>query len=139
MQIKTENMKTTLLIIALSICFIVKAQNTAKDTIYFKYDTNYIKTYTEIPNHLYIKDASGTASGNFYFTEIKKTKAPNKKQNIICLKNFIRSSRFYDKKRMPKLNDYGLYEEFQKYIPVFVKKTSGIKEYILTDPSYEIE
>jgi len=132
-------MKTALILIVFYVSISTKAQEILKDTIYFKYDTNYITTHVEIPKHLYIKDGSGTSSGNFYFTEIKKIKTPNIKPKVVCLKKFIRSSKFYDKKRTPKLNDYALYEEFEKFIPVFVKKTNGIKEYILTDPSFEIE
>ncbi|WP_163410809.1 hypothetical protein [Flavobacterium ajazii] len=132
-------MRTFLILIVFYLFISAKAQQTLKDTIYFKYDTDYITMHVEIPKHLYIKDGSGTSYGNFYFTEIKTIKAPNVKSKVACLKKFIRSSKFYDKKRAPKLNDYALYEEFEKFIPVFVKKTNGIKEYILTDPSFEIE
>lgn len=132
-------MKTASLIIICLISISINAQKISKDTIYFSYDNKYITTHVEIPKHLYIKDGSGTSSGNFYFTEIKNISVPNVKPKAVCLKKFIRSSKFYDKKRKPKLNDYGLYQEFENFISVFIKETNGIKEYILVDPSFEIE
>ncbi|MFD2938542.1 hypothetical protein [Flavobacterium notoginsengisoli] len=132
-------MKTYLLITAFLISISIKAQQESKDTIYFKYDNKYIKTYVEIPKHLYIKDASGTSSGNFYFTKIRNINGPKSKAKVICLKKFIRSSIFYNKSKLPKLNDYNLYEELNKFVIIFVKKTNGSKEYILVESSFEIE
>jgi len=130
-------MKTSLLLIIFLISFSIKAQE--KDTIYFKYDNKYITTHVEIPKHLYIKDASGTSSGNFYFTEIRNLNGFTIRAKAICLRKFIRSSVFYDKKKHPKLNDYGLYEELNNFVIIFIKETNGEKEYILTESSFEIE
>jgi hypothetical protein len=57
----------------------------------------------------------------------------------ICLKEFIRSSKFYKKKRKTKLIDYTVFEEFKNFVPVLIKHSKDVKEYILVEPSFEIE
>ncbi|WP_195760076.1 hypothetical protein, partial [Flavobacterium sp. LC2016-23] len=93
----------------------------------------------EIPNHFYIKDGSGVAVGNFYFTEVKKIKNQNVKSKKRCLQKFIRSSKFYDKNKKLKLNDYGLWEYLKDFVIVLVKDVGNKKEYIQVESSYEIE
>lgn len=132
-------MKTAILILLSLFSVYIKAQEKKKDTLFFSYDDKYIKTYLEIPNHFYIKDGSGVSNGNFYFTKVKKIEKTNPKQKEICLKNFIRSSKFYDDNKNPKLNDYELWGYFNDYIIVLVKKVDGRKNYIQVESSFIIE
>ncbi|MRX41743.1 hypothetical protein GJU43_20875, partial [Flavobacterium sp. LC2016-23] len=64
-------MKTIALILLCLFSTLINAQEKSKDTLFFTYDKKYITTHVEIPNHFYIKDGSGVAVGNFYFTEVK--------------------------------------------------------------------
>jgi hypothetical protein len=117
----------------------VKAQEIVKDTLFFSYDSQYINTHTEIPNHFYIEDGSGTTVGGFYFTEVQKIKNYKTKKREIGLKEFIRSSKFYDENRRLKLRDYGLADYLEDYIIFLVKTENGKKSYIQVKASFEIE
>lgn len=134
-------MKKYIFTVFIAILFIVslQAQVRGKDTLFFTYDKKYITTHVEIPNHFYIKDGSGVAVGNFYFTEVKKIKNQNVKSKKRCLQKFIRSSKFYDKNKKLKLNDYGLWEYLKDFVIVLVKDVGKRKEYIQVESSYEIE
>jgi hypothetical protein len=131
-------MKTVIVILLSLFSTFIKAQEKTKDTLFFSYDKKYIKTYVEIPNHFYIKDGSGYMDGTFHFVEgqILNTHINPKE---ICLEKFIRSSKFYNKNKKPKLNDYALWEYFNDYVIFLVKNVNGKKEYIQVQPSFEIE
>lgn len=131
----------TIMLVLLSLFFSssLKAQYKQKDTLFFKYDTKYIDSHVEIPNHFYIKDGSGVSIGNFYFIEAKKLENQNVKSREICLKKFIRTSKFYDKNKNKKLDDYSLWEYFNNYIIVLIKNVGGKKEYIQVESGFEIE
>ncbi|MEP6931696.1 MAG: hypothetical protein ABI850_16860 [Flavobacterium sp.] len=132
-------MKTVALIVLCLFSTLIQAQENPKDTLFFTYDKKYITTHIEIPNHFYIKDGSGVAVGNFYFTEVKKIKNQNVKSKKRCLQKFIRSSKFYDKNKKLKLNDYRLWEYLKDFVIVLVKDVENKKEYIEVESSYEIE
>ncbi len=132
-------MRIAILILISLLSTFSNAQKKIKDTLFFKYDKEYIITHVEIPNHFYIKDGSGVSIGNFYFTEQERLKNRNTKSKEICLEKFIRTSKFYDENRRLKLNDYALWEYFKDYTIVLVKNVHGKKEYIQVEPSFEIE
>ena len=132
-------MKIAILIILSLFPRFVKAQEKVKDTLFFSYDSQYIITHTEIPNHFYIKDGSGANIGDFYFTEVQKIKNYKTKKREIGLKEFIRSSKFYDENRRLKLRDYELSDYLKDYIIFLVKTEDGKKKYIQVEASFEIE
>jgi hypothetical protein len=130
-------MKTTILLLSFFfIAPILKAQEKTKDTLFFNYDDKYIRTHVEIPHYFYLKDGSESNYGTFFFKEVKILNNLNSKE-IRCLKKFIRSSRFYDKNKQPKLNDYKLWEYFNDYVVFFAKKNEP--EYIEVKSGFEIE
>jgi hypothetical protein len=132
-------MKIGLLVILSLFPRFVKAQEKVKDTLFFSYDRNYITVDPETPNYYYIKDGSGIHIGGFYFTEIKKLKVCNIKSKEINLKEYIRSSKFYDENRRLKLDDYRLWEYLKDYVIFLVKTEDGKKSYIQVESSFEIE
>ncbi|MDY0990151.1 hypothetical protein SOM12_22155 [Flavobacterium sp. CFBP9031] len=128
----------TLFILSLFPCF-VGAQEKVKDTLFFAYDSNYINTYPENPNDYYIKDGSGARIGGFYFIEVQKIKNCKTKKREISLKEYIRSSKFYDENRRLKLWDYDLSTYLKNYVIFLVKTENGKKSYIQVESSFEIE
>lgn len=132
-------MKTAILILLSLFSTFIQAQEKEKDTLFFTYDKKYITSHIEIPNHFYIEDGSGISIGNFYFTEVKRLKKPIVKLKESCLEKFVNSSKFYDKNKTPKLNDYALWEYLNDYVIVLVKNVDDKKEYIQVEPSFEIE
>jgi hypothetical protein len=116
-----------------------QAQEKVKDTLFFAYDSNYINTYPENPNDYYIKDGSGARIGGFYFIEVQKIKNCKTKKREISLKEYIRSSKFYDENRRLKLWDYDLSTYLKNYVIFLVKTENGKKSYIQVESSFEIE
>lgn len=114
----------------------LEAQETQKDTLFFKYDDKYINAFKEIPSHFYLDDSSGGNNGSFFFEEgeVKCNLNPKK---VLLLKRFVRSSDFYDKNK--KLKDEKLATFFNKYIIFLVKKNHKKIEYIQVKPGFEIE
>jgi hypothetical protein len=127
-----------LVILSLFPCF-AGAQEKVKDTLFFAYDSNYITTYPENPNDYYIKDGSGARIGGFYFIEVQKIKNFKTKKREIDLKEYIRSSKFYDENRRLKLWDYDLSSYLKNYVIFLVKTKNGKKSYIQVESSFEIE
>lgn len=132
-------MKIAILIILSLFPRFAKAQEKVKDTLIFNYDSNYIATYNKIPNHYYIKDGHDVNIGSFYFTGIKQIKTFNTKSKEINLKEYIRTSKFYDENRRLKLDDYRLWEYLKNYIIFLVKTENGEKSYLQVEASFEIE
>ena len=130
--------KVALILLSLFSTYIV-AQENPKDTLFFSYDKNYILTYIKIPNHFYLKDSNGTNNGAFYFTEVKTLDNLKIKSKKKCLKKFVRSSKYFNKNKDPKLNDYELWKYFRDYFIFLVKNVDGKKQYIQVKSSYEIE
>ncbi|MDG1870573.1 MAG: hypothetical protein P8I78_01255 [Flavobacterium sp.] len=100
-------MKNHILVLLVALLFLksLEAQKMNKETLFFKYDSQYIKTHIEIPKHYYLDDSSGGNIGSFFFKELRVINNTDMKQ-ILCIKKFIRSSKFYDQHK--KLNDYEL-------------------------------
>jgi hypothetical protein len=103
-----------------------------KDTLFFKFDKNYIDIYEVTPNKYYLKDSSN--DGAFYFEKQETIYNLNPKK-VKCLKKFIRNSEFYRKDYHRKLNDFRLTQYFGKYVIFLVHKN----EFIHVESSFEIE
>jgi hypothetical protein len=110
--------------------------NEVKDTLFFKFDSKYINTYVEIPNHFYLNDSSGSSNGSFFFQK-GKSKSDLKPKEVLSLKEFVQSSRFYEENKKQKLNDLELSEFLNNYIIFLVNDEK--KEYIQVSCGYEIE
>jgi hypothetical protein len=110
----------------------LRAQERSKDTLFFKYDNKYIKTYTEIPKHYYLDDIKGGGNGNFFFDEIHIVNNMKKKK-MLCLKEFVHDPKFYNEKQ--KLDDYKLGVYLNKHIVYLVRKN----EYIQVQATHEID
>lgn len=132
-------MKTVALIVLCLFSTLLQAQENPKDTLYFAYDNNYLMTSDKIPNHFYLKDSNDTNNGAFYFTEVKTLENQKINSTGICLRKFVRSSKYFDKNKNPKLNDYELWKYFRDCYIFLVKKVDGEKKYIQVKSSYEIE
>ncbi|MBO9585357.1 MAG: hypothetical protein J7574_14435 [Flavobacterium sp.] len=132
-------MKIVILVILSLFPRFIKAQEKVKDTLFFSYDSNYITTFNKIPNHYYIEDGHDINIGSFYFTEVQKIKNYKTKKREIGLKEFIRSSKFYNENRRLKLRDYELSDYLENYVIFLVKTEDGKKSYIQVEASFEIE
>jgi hypothetical protein len=127
-----------LVILSLFPCF-AGAQDRVNDTLFFSYDSNYITTFKKIPNHYYIEDGHDINIGSFYFTGIQQKKTFDTKSKEINLKEYIRSSKFYDENRRLKLRDYELADYLEDYVIFLVKTENGKKSYIEVEASFEVE
>ncbi|MCD0474121.1 hypothetical protein LPB87_06900 [Flavobacterium sp. EDS] len=77
-------MKTTIIIILSLFYFISsKAQQIKKDTVFFEYNSNYIRNFIEAPKDYYLKDSNGGSKGAFFFKEINITN-DYKDKNTVC-------------------------------------------------------
>ena len=134
-------MKNTFIIII--VCLIsflnLSAQETKKDTLFFKYDENYLKTYKEIPNHIYLEDSSGIGNGNFFFDEIDIVNNIPLNKKTKCLKKYVHSSIYYNKNNKRALNDYRLWEHLNNYDIFLIKKNKGKIEFLKVRANFEIE
>lgn len=106
--------------------------NKVKDTLFFKLDNNYVYQSKYEPKSYFLKDSKGNEI--FYFKEIELVKHL-KTNEILSLKKTIRSSRFYDKTKVQKLNNYKLGIYFNNYVIFLVKKKNNVTEYIRVEPT----
>lgn len=106
--------------------------NKIKDTLYFKLDNSYVYESKYEPNSFLLKDIKGNEIFYFSGIELVKNLKPNE---ILCLKKTIRSSRFYDKTKVQKLNNYKLGIYFNNYVIFLVKKKNNVTEYIRVEPT----
>lgn len=132
-------MKNFILINFITILFstgCLSAQEKQKDTLYFDYSENYIVIYDVTPKKIYILDSS--YDGTFFFEKID-IQINNDPKEILCLEEYVRSSKYYDIHKKVKLNDYRLAEHLDKYTIYLVKKTDNKVKYIRVQPNFEIE
>lgn len=89
-------MKThiSLLILSFFSITVIKAQERKKDTLFFKLDNSYVYESKYAPKEYLLKDSN--SDEKFFFKGVKKVNNLKPKE-ILCLKKFIRSSKFYDK------------------------------------------
>jgi len=110
----------------------VQAQEKSKDTLFFKYNNKYIKTYAEAPKHYYLDDIKGGGNGNFFLNEVHIVNNMKKKK-MLCLKEFVHDPKFYDEKQI--IDDYKLGLYLNKHIVYLVRKN----EYIQVVATFEID
>lgn len=127
-------MKKNIFSLFITLFFIVflQAQERAKDTLFFKYDNKYIKTYAEIPKQYYLDDIKAGGSGTFFLNEVQIVKNLKKKK-MLCLKEFVHDPIFYNKKQV--LDDNKLAEYLSKHVVYLVRKN----EYIQVQAGHEID
>lgn len=109
--------------------------NTIKDTLFFRFETSYLKMFPQITNHFYIRDSKG-GNGSFYFSKDNVCKNV-KPREVKSLQKFVRASRFYKKNKAQKLDDYKLWEYFNNYVVFLVNEKK--KEFIEVSSGFEIE
>jgi uncharacterized protein with von Willebrand factor type A (vWA) domain len=130
-------MKThiSLLLLTFFSVAILKAQEKPKDTIFFKLDNRYVYESKYVPKEYLLKDSNSDEV--FFFKGVEIVNNVNPKE-ILCLKKFIRSSKFYDKTKNQKLNNYKLIIFFRDYVVFLVKKNNNKTEYIYVKPAVVI-
>lgn len=110
----------------------MQAQEKGKDTLYFKYDNKYIKTYSEMPKHYYLDDIKTGGSGTFFLNGVQIV-SNLKKRKLLCLKDFVHNPKFYNKKQ--EMDDNKLADYFSQHIVYLVRKN----EYIQVQAGHEID
>ncbi|MDP3312956.1 hypothetical protein [Lutibacter sp.] len=118
--------------ITILISIVCRAQSKDRDTLFFKFDKNYILQSKNGSGNFILVDSN--SSGTFYF-ERKETTYNLKPKKVKCLKKIIRSSEFYRKDYHRRLEDYSAYEYFRKYVIFLVHKN----EFIQVESSFEID
>ncbi|WP_016990122.1 hypothetical protein [Flavobacterium sp. ACAM 123] len=114
--------------------------NNVKDTLFFKLDNSYINESKSVAEQYLLKDGSGSSSGTFFFKEFKeKNNLHPTPKEILSLENFVHSSRFYDKNKQQKLDDYELANFFSNYVVFLVEDIHGKTKYIQVKSSFLIE
>ncbi|KAF2081842.1 hypothetical protein [Flavobacterium sharifuzzamanii] len=93
-------------------------QNKIKDTLYFKLDNEYVYQSKVNPKWYLIKDSNDKQHLFFEKQDIQKGSAINK---LINFKEFVESSRFYNKDRKQKLYETSLVNFLGNYVVYFVK------------------
>jgi hypothetical protein len=108
----------------------------AKDTLYFNFSDSYLKSNEGTPNLYSLNEKID--EGDFFFEKLgnKNLLEPKK---ILCLKEYLHSSRYYDNhKKM--ISNFDLSQYFQNYIIYFViKENDGSIEYIEVRANSAIE
>ncbi|NCO64339.1 MAG: hypothetical protein GW839_09720 [Flavobacteriales bacterium] len=115
---------------------ILIGQEKSNDTLFFNFDTRYIKKGVINKTQFHIKDSS--YDGTFFFEKIGIVNNIKPKE-ILCLKKIVRNSKFYDKKAKRKLNDYRLWEYLRDYTIFLIAKNKKGLECIQVVASFEIE
>ena len=125
--------KRTVCKVLLTLLFasMLKAQEEKKDTLYFNYDKDYLKAYNNEYEQgtIYLKDSSDVGQGTFFFQATDTLFHLNPKK-VLCLKEFVRSSKFYNKHKTKKLDDYRLAVFLDSYQIFLVKENENKKYYL---------
>lgn len=112
--------------------------NQIKDTLYFNLDNNYITQSEHDLDIFYLEDSGKSGDVTFLFRKMKSAKNIIH-DKLLDIKNFIRSSRFYDDSKINKLNDFELMSYLSNYVIYLVDKKEEAIEYIEVISSSAIE
>lgn len=112
------------------------AQEKLKDTLFFKLDGKYVFESEYDQNFYLLEDSSDIGRGTFLFEKIKVEKSKHPRE-ILCLKKYVQSSKYYNRHKTVKLNDYKLWEHFVIYTIYLVKKNKITTEYIQVYPTVQ--
>ena len=134
--------KRTVCKVLLTLLFasMLKAQEENKDTLYFNYEKDYLKAYNNEYEQgtIYLKDSSDAGQGTFFFQATDTLFHLNPKK-VLCLKEFVRSSKFYNKHKTKKLDDYRLAVFLDSYQIFLVKENENKKYYLDVFANFIIE
>lgn len=108
------------------------AQSKEKDTLFFKFKQNYILKAKDGSGDFLLKDSHD--DGMFYF-EKKENYYNLKPKELLCLKKYVRKSKYYRKTFYRKLEDYSLYRHLDNYVIFLVRGDN----FIHVESSFEIE
>jgi hypothetical protein len=111
------------------------AQESKKDTLFFKFDKKYFIEGKIEKKHYYIKEES--KQGSFYFEEISIDER-HKPKSILCFKKYLHNSKFYNKEKKISYDDE-LSIFLKKYIIFLVKEVDRKTNYIQVRPTFEID
>jgi hypothetical protein len=115
----------------------LKAQEKAKDTLFFKLDNYLYQSKSDYKDYI-IKDNYDSSEGAIYFVQ-KKIINISKPKKILCFKKFARTSKLYNLKYNNKLNDVKVMNLTDSYIIVVVNKKNRKTEYIEVSPEFAIQ
>ncbi|MEC5165234.1 hypothetical protein RCH18_000961 [Flavobacterium sp. PL11] len=130
---KTSKVITVLLLFLLTTT--IKAQETHKDSLFFKIDYNYIKQSQNNHAIYELLDNRDIRNGAVYFQFYKIVHIVSPKK-IQCFKKFAKTAKLYSKNQKNKLNEYEIIKLFKNNIVILVNKK---REYIEVSPVFEIE
>ena len=133
-------MKRTAFTVLLTLLFVftLYAQEQKKDTLFFNYDKYYLSEFDVLPNEIHLKDAGSDHSGTFFLQATDTLFHLNPKK-VLCLKEFVRSSKFYNKHKTKKLDDYRLAVFLDSYQIFLVKENENKTYYLDVYASFVIE
>ncbi|MDR7208693.1 hypothetical protein [Flavobacterium piscis] len=109
--------------------------NNIKDTLYFKFDNEYVYKQKEFPDEYFLREES--SEGGFFLKEIKKT-VNLKPEKVLNFKDFIQSSKMYYKHNK-MFNTHELAEYLSNYVVFLLIKENKEIQYIEVSPGYAIE
>ena len=111
-------------VIALALQKTYGQEQKIKDTLFFDYNIQYVKTYHELPREHYIEEKS---NNSFFFVEEERMQGLKPKK-VLNLKRFVRKSRFYKRQtNFLYVNDFSEY--LDNYIIFFKKGDTFIRVY----------
>ncbi|MDX6183583.1 hypothetical protein SGQ44_14720 [Flavobacterium sp. Fl-77] len=109
-------------------------QNKIKDTLFFKLDNDYVYESKYAPK-VYLVNENIESSEVFSLRELEIIKSLKSKK-ILSLRDYVKSSRFYNENRTTKLNKIYFMKYLQDYVIFLVNNKN---EYIKVEPSVVIE
>ncbi|WP_338838798.1 hypothetical protein [Flavobacterium ginsenosidimutans] len=115
--------------------FSLYAQEKFNGTLFFKLDDSYIKESKTKPNKFLLKDKN--EDEEFYFKGVEVLNDLRPKE-ILCLKDFVRDSKYYNKNKKNKLNNAELVNFFSNATVYLVRKKNDRTEFIKVNPIVEI-
>lgn len=97
--------------------------NKDKDTLFFKYEKDYLKKGKHVENEIYVIDAlKDNGSSEVFFFQIENTLSNLDPKKTISLKSFIKNSKFYrPEKKKNIFDDSALSNHLNKFI-IFLEK-----------------
>lgn len=134
-------MKSYILILLILFSFSSLAQEKIKDTLYIKYDINILSRKQDTIEKKFIHLIKGTGNNGFvYLLEVEILNNLNPKKvnyinNILNKNEFSFKSKYLNKDKRGKINDWKLAEYFDKHMIFLV---SG-KNYIKVTTKFEID
>ncbi|KAF2331477.1 MAG: hypothetical protein REI96_10925 [Flavobacterium nitrogenifigens] len=115
--------------------FNLHAQEKLNGTFFFKLDDSYIIESKTKPNTFLIKDKNEDEEFYFKGVEVVNDLQPNE---VLCLKDFVRTSKYYNKNKKNKLNNAELVNFFSSATVYLVRKKNNKTEFIKVNPIVEI-